>query len=544
MSSLNPVLNISGLAVSYGQKTVVEHISFQTLPGRITALIGESGSGKSTIAKAIIRLLPPGARIAQGTIMLNGLSLPDATSRELNTIRGRQIGFIPQDPSNSLDPRIPVGVQIEEILRLHTTQGRHERREHVLHLLERVGFSEPERRFSQFPHELSGGMKQRVLIAIAVALAPPLIIADEPTSALDVTVQSQILNLLDGLREENNLSLLMITHDLALAKDRAHDVIVMQHGRIAEQNTTRLLFEHPHSPYTRKLLADSPSFHAHSAVFQPTRSSSVPAIQVSGLTVSYETGKHRPRPALDNISFEVQPGTTHGIIGESGSGKTTLLRCLMGLITPQSGTVRIAGQDLFSEASTRRQRRFQNMQLVYQNPWSSLDPRLNIRRIIEEPLRNYFRESRSWRLKRIDELLECVHLPETILDRYPSEISGGQCQRVALARALAAQPDILVLDEFVSALDVTVQAQILDLLTELQKKFGLTFVFVSHDLAVVRQIANTLSIIRYGKQEEYGAAEQIFENPASSYTRALLQAIPGQKHPMASLTADAHAFGK
>ncbi|WP_415536568.1 dipeptide ABC transporter ATP-binding protein [Gluconobacter oxydans] len=488
------------------------------------ALIGESGSGKSTVAKAIIRLLPSNARLTHGTITLNGISLPDATPRSLNAIRGRQIGFIPQDPSNSLDPCLPVGKQIEEVLRLHTPQSRAERRGHVLHLLEHVGFSEPERRFSQFPHELSGGMKQRVLIAIAVALAAPLIIADEPTSALDVTIQSQILDLLDRLREESGSSVLMITHDLAVARDRAHDMIVMQHGQIVERNTSRTLFENPQSPYTRKLLADSPAFHARPATPERPVSDARPVIQVQDLTVA-----HGSRTAIDRLSFSVQRGTTHGIIGESGSGKTTLLRCLMGLIPPQSGSVHINGKDIFSETSTERRQRLRSMQLVYQNPWSSLDPRLTIRQIIEEPLRNHFSEGKVWRNARLHELLESVRLPEALLDRYSSEISGGQCQRVALARALAAKPDILVLDEFVSALDVTVQARILDLLSELQKELGLTFVFVSHDLAVVRLIADTLSVIRHGKQQEYGDVEQIIREPASPYTKMLLQAIPGKR---------------
>ncbi|WP_225198261.1 ABC transporter ATP-binding protein [Gluconobacter oxydans] len=525
MNTQRPVLDVSHLGISYDGKPAVENISFQTFPGQTMALIGESGSGKSTIAKAIVQMLPPGARLMHGTITLNGISLPDATPRGLNAIRGHQIGFIPQDPSSSLDPRLPVGRQIEEVLRLHTSQSRAERREHILHLLEHVGFSEPERRFSQFPHELSGGMKQRVLIAIAVALAPPLIIADEPTSALDVTIQSQILDLLDRLREESGSSVLMITHDLAVARDRAHDMIVLRHGQIAEQNTTHNLFESPRSSYTRKLLADSPAFHSRPARRDRPVSGMQPAIQVKDLTIAYGS-----RTAVSHLSFDVQPGTTHGIIGESGSGKTTLLRCLMGLIPPQSGSVHVHGKDIFSETSAERRQRLRSMQLVYQNPWSSLDPRLTIRRIIEEPLRNYFPEGHAWRQARLHDLLERVHLPLALLERYPSEISGGQCQRVALARALAAQPDILVLDEFVSALDVTVQARILELLSELQKELNLTFVFVSHDLAVVRQIADTLSIIRYGKQKEYGDAEHIFREPASPYTQTLLRAIPGQKH--------------
>lgn len=530
MSVVPPVLDVSDLSIAYGEKTAVDDISFRLLPGRITALIGESGSGKSTIAKAIIRLLPPNAHVLQGTLSLNGQSLLNVRLRELNKIRGRQIGFIPQDPSSSLDPRIPVGRQIEEILQLHTSLGRYERRERVLHLLERVGFPEPERCFSKFPHEFSGGMKQRILIAIAVALAPPLIIADEPTSALDVTVQKQILDLLGRLREENGSSLLMITHDLALARDRADDVIVMQGGRIAEQNTTRLLFENPQSPYTRKLLADSPAFHPRLASTLPSDRTETPAIEVSDLTISHNSDRHGSKPTVRNISFSVQPGTTHGIIGESGSGKTTLLRCLMGLIPPLAGSVLIQGDDIFSGHGKKRPASFRKMQLVYQNPWSSLDPRQTVRRIIEEPLRNHFRKDAAWRLARIHELLERVHLPLSILAQHPSEISGGQCQRVALARALAAEPDILVLDEFVSALDVTVQARILDLLVDLQRELRLTFVFVSHDLAVVRQIADTISVIRRGTQEEYGPTEQIFKQPASPYTRTLLQAIPGQRH--------------
>ncbi|GBQ88313.1 dipeptide ABC transporter ATP-binding protein [Gluconobacter albidus] len=527
MTSPAPVLDVNDLAIFYGDRIAVNGISFTALPGKTTALIGESGSGKSTIAKAVIRLLPPSARIDRGSITLNGQSLLAASSRTLNTIRGRQIGFIPQDPGSSLDPCIPIGRQVGEILRLHTSEGRQERRDHALTLLEKVGLPDPGRCFSQFPHELSGGMKQRVLIAIAVALAPGLIIADEPTSALDVTVQRQILDLLDRLREENGCSVLMITHDLAIARDRAHDVVVMQHGVVAERGLSDSLFSAPHSPYTRRLLRDSPAFHPRIPPARKVAPAQVPALEVSNLTITHRTHGGRTSPTVRNVSFTVQRGTTHGIIGESGSGKTTILRCLMGLIAPISGSVRIHGADAFGGRPGDRGP-FRSMQLVYQNPWSSLDPRLTVRRIIEEPLRNHFDENRSWRLQRIHTLLERVHLKPDILERYPSDISGGQCQRVALARALAAEPDILVLDEFVSALDVTVQARILELLTELQNDLGLTFVFVSHDLAVVRQISDTLSIIRHGQQEEYGRAESIFSHPASDYTRTLLQAIPGK----------------
>ncbi|MBB2202812.1 ABC transporter ATP-binding protein [Gluconacetobacter tumulisoli] len=525
---MGPVLDVKDLRISYSARTVVHGVSFQAARGETTAVIGESGSGKSTIARAIIGLLPQGAHLESGTITLAGDTLTRRPSHEFDGIRGRRIGFVPQDPSNSLDPVATIGAHVGEMFRLHTTLSRAETRERVLALLDRVGLSDPVLRFSQYPHELSGGMRQRVLIAGAIALNPDLIVADEPTSALDVTVQRQILDLLDGLRAEHGTSILLITHDLAIAKDRARDTIVLRSGRIEEQDDTAKIFAAPRADYTKRLIADLPVFAPRPPPADIPAADAADAVVVSNLRVAYPTGRHQTRLAVDSVSFRVRAGTTHAIVGESGSGKTTILRCLTGLIMPDAGTILIEGEDIAHARGPARRAMLRHIQLVYQNPWASLDPRQSVRQIIEEPLRNFAIDSPAGRRARVEAMLDRVHLPRTLLDRRPAEMSGGQCQRVALARALVIEPRILVLDEVVSALDVTVQARVLDLLAELRRDLGLTYIFVSHDLAVVRQIADTLSVIRHGRQVERGPADTLFDAPAEPYTKLLLAAIPGQ----------------
>ncbi|WP_144880315.1 dipeptide ABC transporter ATP-binding protein [Gluconacetobacter diazotrophicus] len=525
---MNTVLEVEDLRIAYHGKTVVHGVSFQAARGETTALIGESGSGKSTIARAIIGLMPRSARLESGAIRLLGDTLTGRPPRTLDAMRGRRIGFVPQDPSNSLDPVATIGAHIGEMFRLHTALPRGEIRERVLALLERVGLSDPVLRYGQYPHELSGGMRQRVLIAAAVALNPDLIVADEPTSALDVTVQRQILDLLDSLRAEHGTSILLITHDLAIAKDRARATVVLKDGRIAEGGDTPALFAAPRSEYTKRLMADLPVFARRPAPPAPPPTDTAIAVQVSGLSVSYPAGRHPARLAVDSVSFGVRAGTTHAIVGESGSGKTTILRCLTGRLAPRSGTILIEGQDIAHARGPARRAMLRHVQLVYQNPWASLDPRQSVRDIIAEPLRNFAIGAPAGRRAHAAAMLDRVHLPRTLLDRRPAELSGGQCQRVALARALVIAPRILVLDEVVSALDVTVQARILDLLVELRKDLGLTYVFVSHDLAVVRQIADTVSVIRHGRQVESGPAETVFGAPSDAYTKILIAAIPGQ----------------
>ncbi|MBD8045213.1 ABC transporter ATP-binding protein [Arthrobacter sp. Sa2BUA2] len=529
-----PVLELENLSVSYTDqhrrhRRVVHDVSLQIAPGEVLALVGESGSGKSTTAQAVIGLLAGNGRVDGGSIRLNGTDIAGWSQKRLESIRGAKISLIPQDPTSSLNPVLTIGAQVEEVLRLHTKLSKPDRRQRVLELLERVGLPEPERRAGQYAHELSGGMKQRVLIAAAIALRPQLIIADEATSALDVTVQRRILDLIDDLRAETGTAVLFVTHDLGVAADRADRIAVLKGGRIQEQGRTAEVLTHPSSAYTRQLLSDAPSIAPG-----PQRPAPTPrggnAVEVHNLIQEFPTGRKQPAfRAVDGVSFQVPQGTTHAIVGESGSGKTTTARALAGFQRPTAGSISIGGQELSTlEAKGLRQFR-KHVQLVYQNPFTSLDPRQTITRIIEEPLLNFAPVPRQDRTKAARDLLNRVHLPESVLTKHPRELSGGQRQRVAIARALVLNPQVLILDEAVSALDVTVQSQILGLLEELQRELDLTYIFITHDLAVVRQIADTVSVMSGGRQLEVGTVSEVFDNPQHPYTRELIEAIPGNR---------------
>ena len=536
-----PILDAAGLRVAYrdrsGLRTVVHDIDFEVRAGEVVALVGESGSGKSSTAQALIGLLPEGGLLQQGTVRLNGENIAGWPQRRLDGIRGSVISLVPQDPGNSLNPVRTIGEQVAEILTVHGRASGAAARAKAVELLKRVGLSQPELRAKQYPHELSGGMRQRVLIAIAIALKPSLIIADEPTSALDVTVQRHILDLIDDLRREYGTAVLLVTHDLGIAADRSDRLIVLQHGRIQEQGRTADILRNPQSSYTRRLLADAPSLNARPKRSPPHASvSAAPAddiIVVDRLVQDFGTGSDGSFRAVDDVSFRVRRGSTHAIVGESGSGKTTTIRIVSAFQRPTSGQVVIDGLDLSSLRGETLRLFRKKIQLVYQNPYGSLDPRQTIERIVEEPLLNFERLPRRERLAKVAATLEKVRLPTDLLQRRPHALSGGQRQRVAIARALVLDPQILVLDEAVSALDVTVQAQILDLLDELQRELGLTYLFVSHDLAVVRQIADTVSVLNGGRLVETGGVEDVFSNPKSPYTRELIDAVPGKKFPRA-----------
>jgi peptide/nickel transport system ATP-binding protein len=537
-----PILDAAGLRVAYrdrsGLRTVVHDIDFEVRAGEVVALVGESGSGKSSTAQALIGLLPEGGLLQQGTVRLNGENIAGWPQRRLDGIRGSVISLVPQDPGNSLNPVRTIGEQVAEILTVHGRASGAAARAKAVELLKRVGLSQPELRAKQYPHELSGGMRQRVLIAIAIALKPSLIIADEPTSALDVTVQRHILDLIDDLRREYGTAVLLVTHDLGIAADRSDRLIVLQHGRIQEQGRTADILRNPQSSYTRRLLADAPSLNARPKRSPPRASvSAAPAddiIVVDRLVQDFGTGSDGSFRAVDDVSFRVRRGSTHAIVGESGSGKTTTIRIVSAFQRPTSGQVVIDGLDLSSLRGETLRLLRKKIQLVYQNPYGSLDPRQTIERIVEEPLLNFERLPRRERLAKVAATLEKVRLPTDLLQRRPHALSGGQRQRVAIARALVLDPQILVLDEAVSALDVTVQAQILDLLDELQRELGLTYLFVSHDLAVVRQIADTVSVLNGGLLVETGGVEDVFSNPKSPYTRELIDAVPGKKFPRAT----------
>jgi peptide/nickel transport system ATP-binding protein len=543
------VLDVQGLRVSYdsraGRREVVHGVDVSVGEGEVVALVGESGSGKSTTAHALIGLLPEGGRVDGGSIGIGGVDITGWSQKRLRSVRGAQVGLVPQDPASSLDPVRPIGVQVGEILRLHGTRDAAARRARVLELLDRVGLDDPALRARQYPHELSGGMRQRVLIATAIALRPRLIIADEPTSALDVTVQRRILDLIDDLRREEGTSVLLVTHDLGVAADRAQRIVVLNQGRVVEQGPSGGILSSPSDPYTRQLLADAPALATEGfrrpapALFLRDAAAAAGenpyAIAAVGLVKEFAVhGRGRePFRAVDDVSFRVRRGTTHALVGESGSGKTTTARLVTRFLQPDAGRIELAGSsgelaDIAGLRGEALRRLRQRIQLVYQNPFSSLDPRQSVAQIVAEPLHNFREGTRATRAARAAELIDRVALPADVLDRSPRELSGGQRQRVAIARALAIRPDVVVLDEAVSALDVTVQARILELLESLQHELGLTYLFISHDLAVVRRISHSVSVMRRGRIVEAGSTEDIFTAPTHDYTRELLAAVPGR----------------
>ena len=556
-----PLLEIRDLAVTYrtrrGGVPAVKDVSLTVERGKVTAIVGESGSGKSTSAMATLGLLPGNAEVS-GTIKLDGRSITGLSEREWRSIRGTRIGLIPQDPNNSLNPVKTIGASVGEGLRIAPKAVRlsaSARKKKVLDLLEQVGIDNPEVRYDQYPHQLSGGMKQRALIAAAVATEPELIIADEPTSALDVTVQRTILDLLDRMRTELDLGILFITHDLAVAGDRADRLVVMQGGEVKEHGPTDRILTDPHDPYTRRLLSDAPSLVSavEQSTYRPGPAPDATALLTVDTLRREFGGGDDPFVAVDDVSFTVAAGTTHAIVGESGSGKSTLARMITAFQEPTSGTVTLAGvagdtgdtadaADLridefgtFSKAGRRDLRR--RVQMVYQNPFSSLDPRRTVGKILAEPLRNLTDLSKTQISEKVEAILDRVALGSgagsvsgDVAQRRPAELSGGQRQRVAIARALILDPELVVLDEAVSALDVTVQAQILSLLDELQRDLGLTYLFISHDLSVVREISDTVTVMSHGRQVESGLTSEIFEHPQDAFTKKLLDAIPGHRY--------------
>ncbi|MCG3754711.1 ABC transporter ATP-binding protein [Amycolatopsis sp. Poz14] len=520
------MLEISELAVSYrtsgGVVPAVRDVSLRVGAGEIVAVVGESGSGKSTTAHAAIGLLPRGGLVRRGRIAFDGRDLTTLSEKDWRQVRGTGIALAPQDPTVSLNPVRRIGEQVAEVLLIHRLAARNEADARAVELLRRAGVDRPELRARQYPHELSGGLRQRVLIATALAGKPRLIIADEPTSALDVTVQKEILDHLAELAADDGTAILLITHDLGVAADRAGRIAVLSEGRLVEEGPARELLAAPTQDYTQRLLAAAPSLSREP--LRPRRAEG-PEVLLSVESVSKTfASRAGSMQAVDDVSFQLTRGRTLALVGESGSGKTTTARMAVGLETPTAGTISFDGQDVtrLSPAELRRLRR--RFQLVYQNPYASLNPRFSIADVIGEPLRAFRVGGRT---ERVAELADQVALPSSVLPRKPAELSGGQRQRAAIARALALRPDLVVLDEPVSALDVSVQAQILDLLVELQDGLGLTYLFITHDLAVVREIADQVGVMRQGKLLEVGPADDVLLRPREQYTRDLLAAIPG-----------------
>ena len=534
---MNALVDVRQLSVSYRTSGQVNHavraLSFAIARGETVAIVGESGSGKSTLANAILGLLPDTAQISAGQLWVDGNDLTHANERQKRALRGRTVGLVPQDPMVSLNPTLRVGQQIAEALILAKGKRYPAVDADIVELLQQVGIDKPVLRARQYPHELSGGMRQRVLIAIALAGNPRLIIADEPTSALDVTVQRKILDHLQRLVSERGISLLIITHDLGVATDRADRILVMQHGELVEQGPPRQILTAPQHDYTRALIAAAPAFAKRREPLIRIDPMEEPILSLKNVGKTFALpkvkGEDNTFVALENLNFEVYPGQTLAIVGESGSGKSTALRIALGLEKPTQGQVWFEQQDV-THLSWRDFRPLrQRLQLVQQNPFAALDPRFTVFESIVEPLVSFGLLKGPALEHAARELINRVHLPVNFLDRLPRELSGGQCQRVAIARALALKPDLLLLDEPVSALDVSVQAHILDLLEELQRDMGIAYVLVSHDLSVVANFAHEVLVLRNGKVVEQGTVERIFNHPASDYTRELIAAIPGQQ---------------
>nr|WP_314527113.1 ABC transporter ATP-binding protein [uncultured Pseudomonas sp.] len=532
-------LIVEGLCIEFAGQPVVRDLSFTLAPGKTLALVGESGSGKSVTARSLIGLAGAGARVSARTLSYGGQDLLGLSERGWRGLRGKGIGFVLQDALVSLDPLRPVGKEILEVLKTHNWGDRRSRAERVIELLEKVGVPEPQLRARQRPDQLSGGLRQRALIASALALSPGLVIADEPTTALDATVQAQILQVLQEIKARGD-SLLIISHDLAVVAQLADEVLVLRHGEVVEQGPMDQVLRNPRHPYTRTLLDAVPAEHARGTRLSPQRSTVVAAprpgtdspvvLQATQLGKRYVGPDQQARQVVNGVSFELRAGRTLGIVGESGSGKTTVARIVLGLLEPDAGQVQFLGQPWSGVGQQRveeQQRRLyrRDISVIYQDPLSSFDPRWNVGQILADALdvAGIAGEQQS---ARITELLTQVRLPRELVSRRPLQLSGGQRQRVAIARAIASNPKVIICDEPVSALDVSVQAQVLDLLADLQASLGLAYLFISHDLGVIRHVSDEVLVMRHGKVVESAAVETLFHRPQHEYTQRLLGAVP------------------
>lgn len=525
-----PLVDIRGLHVSFNGVPVVHGVDLQLRAGQCLALVGESGSGKSVTARTLVGLTGAGAHVQAQRLAFAGQDLRQFYERAWQRLRGEHIGFVMQDALGSLDPLRRVGAEIEEPLLLHTDLAAEQRRLRVLELLRQVGVPEPEVRARQYPWQLSGGLRQRALIASAIACQPRLLIADEPTTALDATVQAQILDLLEQLRERDN-SLLMVSHDLAVVARLADWVAVMRHGLVVEQGSVEQILQDPQHPYTQRLLNAARAVHFKRpaapalALVEDAVDKQPVVLEARGLSKAFVGPDGRLRQVLSDVSLQLRAGQTLGVVGESGSGKSTLGRILLGLERPGQGSLQLAGQDWLALSAAQQRQARQGIQVVFQDPLASFDPRYTVLRVLTEALA-HAGVPRALQRTEAAALLERVQLPVGLLDRRPLELSGGQRQRIAIARALAMKPKVLVLDEPVSALDVSVQARILALLDELKAELNLACMFISHDLGVVEQVSDHVLVMQGGRVVEQGPAAQVLGQPRQAYTRALLDAVP------------------
>lgn len=560
------LLQVRDLEVTFetdgGPVVAVSGVSFDIRTGQTVAVVGESGSGKSTIAAALLGLLPGNGRVTSGSIVLNGKELAGMSRRRLQPLRGRVLGLVPQDPMTNLNPTATIGRQLVETLEDTRTATGAQARARAVELLEEAGIVDAAQRVRAYPHQFSGGMRQRALIAIGLSASPELLVADEPTSALDVTVQQVVLDRMEALTAARGTAVVLITHDLGLAAERASDVLVMYRGELVESGPAMQLLTDPQHEYTKRLLAAAPSLASRriqiakesgveTAVDDDLLASTVghdvaasdadptPLLRVENLRKVFPgarrglLGRSPDVVAVDDVTFDMHRGRTVAIVGESGSGKSTVARMLLQLEEPTSGQVLLDGEPVRASSQREEIAFRRRVQPVFQDPYSSLDPLFTVFRTIEEPLRAHGFGDQQTRRARVYELLDLVALPAEMARRYPAELSGGQRQRVAIARALALEPEVVVCDEAVSALDVIVQSQILHLLADLQERLGLTYLFISHDLAVVRQIADHTCVMERGRIVEQGPTDTVFDSPAEPYTQRLLAAIPGRSLELA-----------
>ena len=520
----------------FGRVHAVKGVSLAVRPGEVVALVGESGSGKSVTATTALGLLPKTARIT-GETMVADKTISKLTPRQLRGLRGNRVAMVFQEPMTALNPVIKIGEQLTESMEVHNVAHGAEAWQKAIDLLNAVGIPNAERRVKQYPHELSGGMRQRVVIAMALACDPEVIIADEPTTALDVTVQADILDLLRSLKDKLNTGILLITHNMGVVADMADRVAVMFKGNIVERGTVEEVLLKPQHPYTKKLLAAVPHLGEGHGQFgsapREVPGDAESALEVNELVVEYKRAGRKPFRAVDGVTFDVKRGEIVGLVGESGSGKSTIGRALLGLIPSAGGNVKVLGQELVQGHGRRKASQGKNLKglrrrvgVIFQDPAASLNPRLPVGDVISEPLEVHRIGNKASRQKRVYELLEAVELPRSAFNRYPHELSGGQRQRVSIARALSLSPDLLVADEPTSALDVSVQAQVLGMLTDLQRDFGFACLFISHDLAVIDSLAHRVVVMQYGKIVEKGDRQRVLLDPQEEYTKRLLAAAP------------------
>jgi len=523
------LLDVQNLKVSFhtrnGVVKAVDDVSFSVESGKITAIIGESGSGKSVACYSLLGLIPmPPGKVEGGKALFEGADLLQMSEAELRKIRGRDIAMIFQDPMTCLNPYMTIGDQLMEPIIYHKGVSKKEARQRAIELLEEVGMREPQSTIDNYPHQFSGGMRQRVMIAMALINEPKLLIADEPTTALDVTIQAQILKLMADLQKKRDIGVIFISHDLAVVADIADQIIVMQKGKVVEHSDRKGIFENAQHPYTQKLLAAIPS-----GTKVVSTEEHAPLISIRNLNTWFGQGKHKePVKAVNDVTLDIRKGEILGLVGESGSGKSTLGRSILRLVPITSGTVEFDGIDVTALHGGELKNMRRRMQMIFQDPYASLNPRMSVYDTLAEPLLLHGIENKKTVEQGVLKLMDNVGLARAFVRKYPHEFSGGQRQRIAIGRALATHPEFIVADEPVSALDVTIQAQILDLMLDLGKEYGLTMLFVSHDLAVVKHIADRIVVLFKGEIVEQGTGAELFENPQQEYTRQLLQSIPGR----------------